>query len=276
MNQIIIPYYFIIIYFLFILIPFQLNKSFNEVSIETIEADLFTRKNSTKTKFPGFHYKDYGKDNGIDEDKEEEINYEENEEKDGDKEIPKGNGKEDKDIPEKNDKWDYKEDPDKKDEGNKKGDPKEGDDDYRDWDWEPSDTLKNLSMYYFYLKKELDTLNNDITKNKIYIVFNAFITGVLFLIIVIYSSIKCFLLCTKRREQDYGLSYLTNKLGELYIDDIEEAKTKKEKKSKDYDAPSSVNKKNKKKKRSTFNPDNYKSSDEDKILYKPYKNEDIQ
>ena len=276
MNQIIIPYYFIILYFLFILIPFHLNKSFNKTSIETIETDLLTHKNTTKTKIPEFDYKDVDKDNDIDEDKEEEMNYEENEEKEDDKDIPKRKDKEDKVNLERKDKENDKEGPERKDKDEQKGGPEEEDDDYTNWEWGPSDVVKNLSMYFFYLKKELDTLNNDITKNKIYMVFNAFITGVLFLIIVIYSSIKCFLLCTKRREQDYGLSYLTDKLGELYIEDIEEKKKKKEEKLKDYDAPSSVNKKNKKKKRNTFNPDNYKSSDEDKILYKPYKSEDIQ
>ena len=135
----------------------------------------------------------------------------------------------------------------------------------------------NLILLKKISKIEVDTLNNDITKNKIFIVFNAFITGVLFLIIVIYSSIKCFLLCTKRREHDYNLSLLTDKLGELYVDDYEKVKQKKtKKKSRDYDAPSSVNNKKKMKKKTTFNPDNYKSSDEDKILYKPYKREDIE
>ena len=345
-NQIIIPYYFIIIYFLFILTPFHLNKILNKGSIETIGISFLTRKNNSQTKLPKIPIKDHFKDNAIDDDKDDAIygdkgddinddknddinddknddinddknddindakdddineakdddkdenenekqdddkddddkyydkDENENEKQNDDKYIPKGEDKDKPYIPERNNKDDDKDPPGRKDKNDKRDDLEEEDDDYRDWEWRTSDTVKNLSMYFFYLKNEVDTLNNDITKNKIFIVFNAFITGVLFLIIVIYSSIKCFLLCTKRREHDYNLSLLTDKLGELYVDDYEKVKQKKtKKKSRDYDAPSSVNNKKKMKKKTTFNPDNYKSSDEDKILYKPYKREDIE
>ena len=43
------------------------------------------------------------------------------------------------------------------------------------------------------LEQKKESLERAITKNKIYIIFYGLIAGILFLIIVIYSSIKCFI-----------------------------------------------------------------------------------
>ena len=146
-----------------------------------------------------------------------------------------------------------------------------------------SDEVKNLSDQVFNLNNEIDNVKDAITMNKIYMVLYSIVAGILFLVIVIYSSIKCFILCTKRNVYDYRLSYITDKLGEFYLDENENEndeskinKKEKKSKSKDYGAPISASNSNQKSKFSTFNPDNYISSNEDKKLYKPYKNEDIQ
>ena len=274
-------YYFIILYFLFILIPSHLNKTFKKVSQEKKEIDfLDNNKNASKNNETEDLYMNDKKDK----DKEDNKNDDKNDDENHDNYIPESEHKNDTVKPERKDD-DIKDNPagrrnkdDITDETEEVEEEEEADDNNNNvWNWLLPENIKNLTSYYINLKNEIENLNYEITKYKIYIIFNAFIAGVLFLIIVLYCSIKCFLLCIKRREEDYNLNYLTDKLGELYIDDVEEEKPKKKTKFEDYDdAPSSANSKNKKKKNITFNPDNYKSSDEDKLLYKPYKNEDIQ
>ena len=127
---------------------------------------------------------------------------------------------------------------------------------------------------------EIKRLNNEISKRKIYIIFLSISAAILFLIIVIYSSIKCFILCTKNNIQDYRVSDISmNRLGEEYIDENEEEQMNKKsiKNIDDYaDAPIYSNNKSKNEQINTFNPDNYMYSSQDKKLYKPYNNEDIQ
>ena len=127
---------------------------------------------------------------------------------------------------------------------------------------------------------EIRRLNNEISKRNIYIIILSISAAILFLIIVIYSSIKCFILCTKNNIQEYRVSDISmNRLGEEYIDENgEERMNKMSIKNIDdcVDAPVNTNNKSKNAQINTFNPDNYMYSSQDKKLYKPYNNEDIQ
>ena len=126
---------------------------------------------------------------------------------------------------------------------------------------------------------EIRRLNNEISKRKTYIIFLSISAAILFLIIVIYSSIKCFILCTKRYEPIYRISYVnSSQCLAVSMAEYEEKKIdNKESKSEDYEAPNHASvKNNKKQKYKTINPDKYKSTKEDKDLYKPYNSEDFQ
>ena len=138
--------------------------------------------------------------------------------------------------------------------------------------------IDNITQQIRELVDKIDDLNKEITKRKIYIVFLAIITIILFLIIVIYSSIKCYILCVKKHLKNYRVSYINeNRLGEVYIDENgEERIDVSMNKSKDECEAPSYSKIYKGNNYSTFNPDNYRASDEDKDLYKPYNNEDFQ
>ena len=126
------------------------------------------------------------------------------------------------------------------------------------------------------LDDKIDDLNREITKRKIYVAFLGIITIILFLILVIYCSIKCYILCTKKHHQNYRVSYISeNKLGEVYIDENGEEKFNLSIKNRDESEAPIYSNNNYGNNVSTFNPDNYKGSDEDKNLYKPYKSEDI-
>ena len=95
--------------------------------------------------------------------------------------------------------------------------------------------------------------------------------------IIIYSSIKCYILCTKKNIIEYRVSDLSeNKLGQVYIDDNGEEKMDNfmKKNNDESEAPIYPNN-NSVKNVSTFNPDNYRAPDEDKNLYKPYNSEEI-
>lgn len=124
--------------------------------------------------------------------------------------------------------------------------------------------FKNITEYY----KKIDDLNTEIFKSKIIIIFLSVFTVVLFLVIIIYSSIKCFILCTNKIISDYQVSDInSNKFGEVYFEESgEESFGKKERN--DNGAP--INAANDNKQYDTFNPDNF-----DKKLYKPYKGEDL-
>ena len=101
----------------------------------------------------------------------------------------------------------------------------------------------------------------------------------LFIIIIVYSSIKCYILCTKKHDSEYRVSNISmNKLGEEYMDDTYEEKKSRimEKNGDDFGAPlSAKDSKSSRIKGNTFNPDNYVPPNEDKNLYKPYHNEEI-
>jgi hypothetical protein len=140
-----------------------------------------------------------------------------------------------------------------------------------------------MTLIEEYEKKKQDLIL-DIQKGKIIIIFLSILAGILFIIIIIYGSIKCFMLCSKKNYDDYRLSKISiNKLGEVYIDESIQDKENKNfvKNVNNYGAPVNANNNNsdnnsRKKKIETFNPDNYNFSNEDKRLYKPYKSEEIQ
>ena len=117
---------------------------------------------------------------------------------------------------------------------------------------------------------EIRRLNSEISKSKIYIIFLSISAVILFLIIVIYSSIKCYILCTKNNIGEYRVSDISvNRLGEEYIDENgEERMNKMSIKNIDdcADAPINTNNKSKNVQLNTFNPDNYTYSSQDKKL----------
>ena len=138
----------------------------------------------------------------------------------------------------------------------------------------------NITEEIKYYDIEIKRLNTEISKRKIYIIFLSILASILFLMIVIYSSIKCYILCTKKNIPEYRISDISvNRLGDVYIDENgEERMSKMNLKNIDdcADAPIYVNNKSKNAQTNTFNPNNCMYSSQDKKLYKPYSNEDIQ
>ena len=174
----------------------------------------------------------------------------------------------------------------KKNEKNRSDDiwpPFRPDDDYHDYDEEEEQRRQkrdNLTNEIEHYDIEIKRLNTEISKRKIYIIFLSILVAILFLMIVIYSSIKCFILCTKKDIPGYRVSDIyVNRLGDVYIDENGE-KRKSEMSIKNIDdfadAPIYANNKSKNTQINTFNPDNYIYSNQDKNMYKPYNNEDIQ
>ena len=160
-------------------------------------------------------------------------------------------------------------------------------DDFHDYNYnkeeeQPRQKRNNVTQETFYesYDEEIKSLNAEISKYKIYIIFLSILASILFLIIVIYSSIKCFILCTKKDIPEYRVSDIsTNRLGEVYFDENgEERISEMNLKNIDdcADAPIYANNKSKNAQINTFNPDNCMYSSQDKKLYKPYSNEDIQ
>lgn len=217
-NQIKISYYYIIIYLLFILIPFHFNKYLKNNAIETIEIDLM------KKKYNIFKYEDY-----------------------------------------------------KEGEPKKRINDKEREKDPDDDDDEMSDEIKELIDKIDDLNRKIDITKTDITKNKIYMVFFSILDTILFLIIIIYTSVKCFVLCTKKIAPVYRISDISSNKNEddNYDENGEEKINKNSNNLEDFDAPVHASIKYNNKKYNTFDPDNYRPSNEDKELYKPYKDEDI-
>ena len=174
----------------------------------------------------------------------------------------------------------------KKNEKNRSDDiwpPFRPDDDYHDYDEEEEQRRQqrdNLTNEIEHYDIEIKRLNTEISKRKIYIIFLSILSAILFLMIVIYSSIKCFILCTKKGIPGYRVSDISvNRLGEIYIDENGEEKKNKMSIKNIYDcadAPIYSNNKSKNTQKNTFNPDNFIYSSQDKKLYKPYNNEDIQ
>ena len=135
-NQIKISYYYIIIYLLFILIPFHFNKYLKNNAIETIEVDLMNKK------YNFFKYEDYKEG-----EPKKRINDKEREKGPDDDEMP--------------------------------------------------DEIKELIDKIDDLNRKIDITKTNITKNKIYMVFFSILDTILFLIIIIYTSVKCFVLSLK-------------------------------------------------------------------------------
>lgn len=135
----------------------------------------------------------------------------------------------------------------------------------------------NITTQIRELDDKIDVLNTEITKRKIYAIFLGILTIILFLMLVIYCSIKCYIICTKKHLEKYRVSYICeNKLGEVYIDENGEEQLNFSMKNKDECEAPIYSKSNIGQNFSTFNPDYYKASDGDINLYKPYNNEDIQ
>ena len=154
------------------------------------------------------------------------------------------------------------------------------------------DEGKNKNNTDFFDEKELEKLNSQLKdldslikeqefvcrKNKIYLILLIILASILFLVIVIYSSIKCYILCSSKRdiEADYLISKISlNKFGQVYMSENDDEKFKKSNNDNlaDYGAPIYANNNNNQ--YNTFNPDNCIPSEQDKKLYKPYNNEDM-
>ncbi len=126
------------------------------------------------------------------------------------------------------------------------------------------------------LEKEINELNTENTKKKIYIIFLSILAVIFFLMIIIYSSIKIYIVCANNSLRDYRFSDLnSNKFGGIYLDENRQERISNTSinNSTNYGAPIYANNNYQ---QDTFNPDNCLSSSQDKKLYKPYKNEDIQ
>ena len=135
----------------------------------------------------------------------------------------------------------------------------------------------NITNQIRELDDKIDDLNRKITKRRIYVIFLAIITVILFLMVVIYCSIKCYILCTKKHLKNYRISYIKgNNLGEAYIDENGEERINFSMENSNDECEAPIYSSNNGMYGSTFNPDNYKASDQDKNLYKPYNSEEIQ
>ena len=242
-------FFFIFIFILTFLIPFSFNLPINETEIHN-KKTIFNHKEDL------YHYNE--KEKEYKQKKEEELIREGREENNDIK-------RDEKFVGEKRDEFDHDDD----------------DREERYDDREPPNITAIMALIEEYEKKKQD-LNLDIQKGKIIIIFLSILAGILFIIIIIYGSIKCFLLCSKKNYDDYRLSKISiNKLGEVYVDESIPDKENKNfvKSVNNYGAPENANNNDnnsRKKKKETFNPDNYNFSNEDKLLYKPYKSEEIQ
>jgi len=151
--------------------------------------------------------------------------------------------------------------------------------DYNYKDPPPKEDDDKNYTYSKEMEEKINELNTKIQKSNIYIIFLTILAFILFLLLVIYGSIKCYILCTNKNIQDYRVSEIgMNKLGDVYLDgngDNQLSKTI-DNNSNDYDAPIYANNKKSNAQNNTFNPDKYIASNEDKNLYKPFKNEEIQ
>ena len=156
-------------------------------------------------------------------------------------------------------------------------------DDFRyDDDEDPEDKeIQELNFQIGNLTNLLSEQDLEIHKAKIYIILLGILCFILFLVVIIYSSIKCYILCSSKRvsETDYLISKLDlKKLKEAYMSKNGEVQFRQSSNnnSVNYGAPAlSNNIINNKSKNNTFNPDNCIPSEQDKKLYKPYNNEEI-
>ena len=161
--------------------------------------------------------------------------------------------------------------------GDKDGDD-ENDKEWRDnKEWE-EEQIKNLTADLESLRAQKNDQDKEIAKAILYLVLLGILAFILLLVIIIYTSIKCYILCSSARNADYLISRMSlNHLGEVYLDMNGEEKFKKSENynnAVNYDAPISADS-GSEKRYNTFNPDNFVSSEEDKKLYRPYKSEEM-
>ena len=256
-NLIEIKKYMIIIYVLTMLIPYNLSKYINKKNKRI--ADIIYVSRLIKNK-------NFWNNN---------INININKDKDKDKDIkypyfrPKPSNKTEEDD---------KDDNDDKDDDDRPNHDHDHDPIFNEEEEERRrQERNNLTTQIGEFESKINDLNTEIAKSKIYIAFLSVITVILFLMLVIYCSIKCYIICSKKNTLDYRVSDLSdNKLGEVYIDENGEDKMDNfmSKNNDECEAPIYSNN-NSEKNVSTFNPDNYRAPIEDKNLYKPYNNEDI-
>ena len=150
-----------------------------------------------------------------------------------------------------------------------------------DWEWDEKgyeEEMKNLSEQINILIEQKEEQVQKIRNSIFYLVLLSFLAFILLLVIIIYCSIKCYILCSSPKNTDYLVSKLSlNHLGEVYIGENGELSYKKSinpNSAVNCDAPVSAKSGNERQ-NNTFNPDNFISSEEDKKLYRPYDQEDI-
>jgi len=147
---------------------------------------------------------------------------------------------------------------------------------YEDWDdddeWERQE-MKNLTDQIKILKEQKLDQEQKIRNSIFYLVLLGILGFILLLVIIIYCSIKCYILCSAPKNTDYIISKLSlNHLGEVYIGENGELRYKQ---SINRNSASPLSANSGETRYNTFNPDNFISSEEDKKLYRPYDKEDI-
>ena len=160
-------------------------------------------------------------------------------------------------------------------------DKDDDDENEKEWkdnkEWE-EEQIKNLTADLENLRSQKNDQEKEIAKAILYLVLLGILAFILLLVIIIYASIKCYILCSSARNADYLISRMSlNHLGEVYLDINGEEKFKKSENynsAVNYDAPISADS-GSEKRYNTFNPDNFVSSEEDKKLYRPYKSEEM-
>ena len=111
---------------------------------------------------------------------------------------------------------------------NKKPD-EDWDDD--DWEWDEDryqEEMKNLSEQFNNLTKQKEYQEQKIRNSIIYLILLGILAFILLLVIIIYFSIKCYILCTSPKNTGYLISKLSlNQLGDVYIGENGELRYKK-------------------------------------------------
>ena len=150
------------------------------------------------------------------------------------------------------------------------------DEEWDDDEWERQE-MQNLTEQIDILTAQKIDQDQKIRNSIFYLVILSILAFILLLVIIIYCSIKCYILCSAPKNTDYLISKLSlNHLGEVYIGENGELKYRQSinpNSAVNCDAPISAN--NGERQYNTFNPENFVSSEEDKKLYRPYNKEDI-
>ena len=153
---------------------------------------------------------------------------------------------------------------------------KTNDEEWDDDEWERQE-MQNLTEQIDILTAQKIDQDQKIRNSIFYLVILSILAFILLLVIIIYCSIKCYILCSAPKNTDYLISRLSlNHLGEVYIGENGELKYRQSinpNSAVNCDAPISAN--NGERQSNTFNPENFVSSEEDKKLYRPYNKEDI-